>query len=68
MRATRPPSADGVGVAQAVEVLEQAQPRRLQDIRRVGLVEAVAAGGGPDEAREAIDERLSPSSPVCGPA
>ncbi len=60
------PAAQRLGVAQVVEVLEQAHPRRLEDVGRVGVGEAVAARGGPDDAR--VARRRATPTPRARPA
>src|SRR5262249_48766625 len=61
----REPGAEALRVADAAEVLDQAQPDRLRDVGRVGTREAVRAGRRPDKALEALDE-LVPGGLVAG--
>ena len=54
----REPARDPARVVQPVDVLQQVQPRGLEDVRGVGVAEAVGAGDRPDHAAVGVDERV----------
>jgi len=58
-------SAHGVGVLDRAEVLDELQPGALNDVAGIGVAQPVAAGDGPYEAAEAVDER-APGGVVAG--
>ena len=51
------PARDGRGLANALDVLQQAQPRRLHHVIDVGRAKSVGAGDRPQPAVEAAHER-----------
>ena len=59
----RQPGADAIRVLDAVNVLEQAQPRRLRDIGGVAFHQLEVRSDRPDEPRELIDQAF-PCLPI----
>jgi len=57
-RGSRQPGADAIRMVQLVDVLEQAQPRRLRDVGGVTLGQLELAGYGPDEPGILVDQPL----------
>ena len=49
-------STDAIGILDLVNVLGQAQPRRLRHVRRIGAAQPERAGDRPDEPAEAFDQ------------
>ncbi len=47
-----------LGLTDPVEMLDQPQPGRLGDVRRIVPRETMRPGRRPDQAREAIDDRV----------
>lgn len=50
------PGANPLGVAQPVDVFDEAKPHRLADIARVRVTQLVAASDGPNEILVGFDE------------
>ena len=62
-RRSRQPGTHPIRVLDAINVLKQAQPRRLGDIRRIALDQLEIPGNGPDKPRILVDQPL-PRTPV----